>query len=94
MYEIFGLVQCLNPKISPYVMAAAISYKISRAREIRMFSCFTQDMHAIYTYTWGNQGREEQTKTEAFLTWNTKVILIINIPLLIFRAVGPSHRIL
>lgn len=27
--EIFGLVRRLIPKISPYVMAAAVSYKIS-----------------------------------------------------------------
>lgn len=29
VHEIFGLVHCLIPKISPYVMAAGISYKIS-----------------------------------------------------------------
>lgn len=29
LHEVFGWVQCLNLKISPYVMTAAMSYKIS-----------------------------------------------------------------
>lgn len=93
LHAVFGGVQCLNPKISPYVMTAALSYKISWTVEIRMFSCFTQTCTLICTHTWENEGRGADLYGR-LLMWCIAVLLICTVFCCLSAEPWDSHRVL